>query len=85
MRVLNLAHDIIDSELVERVKRFVYNNQYSLPVCMFPNLTTKIQKSAHFSVFSLKLSSLLSIKDATLSISFILLSLNKGVIYLLYE
>jgi hypothetical protein len=37
MRVLNLAHDIIDSELVERVKRFVYNNQYSLPVCIESN------------------------------------------------
>lgn len=37
MRVLNLAHDIIDSELVERVKRFVYNNQYSLPVSIIGN------------------------------------------------
>ena len=35
MKILNLDHDISDS--VERVKRFVYNNQYSLPVFIKSN------------------------------------------------
>lgn len=32
MRVLNISSDISDSDLMNKVRRFVYNNQYSLPV-----------------------------------------------------
>jgi len=32
MRVLNISSDISDSDLMDKVRRFVYNNQYSLPV-----------------------------------------------------
>ena len=32
MRVLNISDDISDSDLMNKVRRFVYNNQYSLPV-----------------------------------------------------
>jgi len=32
MRVLNLSGVISDSDLMNKVRRFVYNNQYSLPV-----------------------------------------------------
>jgi hypothetical protein len=32
MRVLNISNDISDSDLMDKVRRFVYNNQYSLPV-----------------------------------------------------
>lgn len=32
MRVLNISNDISDSDLMNKVRRFVYNNQYSLPV-----------------------------------------------------
>ena len=31
MRVLNLS-GVKDSDLAERVRRFIYNNQYSLPI-----------------------------------------------------
>ena len=32
MKELNLSNDISNSELKEKVRRFVYNNQNSLPV-----------------------------------------------------
>ena len=36
MRELNLCN-VSDSELIKKVYRFVYNNQYSLPVCIRSN------------------------------------------------
>lgn len=36
MRELNLCN-VNDSELIKKVHRFVYNNQYSLPVCIRSN------------------------------------------------
>jgi hypothetical protein len=37
MKILNLTDDISDSDLMDKVRRFVYNNQYSLPVCIKSN------------------------------------------------
>ena len=37
MRILNISDDISDSDLMNKVRRFVYNNQYSLPVCIKSN------------------------------------------------
>ena len=36
MRELNLS-SVSDSELIKRVRRFAYNNQGSLPVCIRSN------------------------------------------------
>ena len=36
MRVLNLS-GVKDSDLAERVRRFIYNNQYSLPISIIGN------------------------------------------------
>jgi len=36
MRVLNLS-GVSDSDLMNKVRRFVYNNQYSLPVSIIGN------------------------------------------------
>lgn len=41
MRVLNLS-GVSDSDLSERVRRFIYNNQYSLPISIVSDNQIKV-------------------------------------------
>ena len=42
MRELNLSDNLTKLELMEKVRRFIYNNQYSLPISIRSNNHTDV-------------------------------------------
>lgn len=42
MKELNLSNDISQLELIKKVRRFIYNNQHSLPVSINSNNHTGV-------------------------------------------